>query len=250
MNMGKKAILKFFYYMIAFVLVCQLAGCAGQGEPTTNDADRQRIINNYPELSEKKMESGVVSRVVDGDTLELESGAKVRLIGVNTPEVHGKVQPYGKEASAFTKRQLLGQKILLFPDVSDTDRYGRLLRYVFVAGQDVMYNERLVGEGYAQVMTIPPNVAYAELFLQKQREAREQKQGLWGETSSEDNAQTAPDESPSAPSCPNPIKGNINSKGEKIYHVPGASAYKRTVPEQWFCSEQEAKEAGFRKAMN
>ncbi|WP_082034261.1 thermonuclease family protein [Cohnella kolymensis] len=248
--MGKYSKLQVFKAAIACVLLWQLLGCVNPEKAADSDADRDRIIRNYPELADKKMEKATVARIVDGDTLELGGGVKVRLIGVNTPEVHGKVQPYGKEASAFTKSALLGETILLFPDVSDTDRYGRQLRYVFVAGQDVMYNERLVREGYAQVMTIPPNVAYAELFLQRQKEARENNKGLWAEDASVDQAPAAPSGTPAVPSCSNPIKGNINSKGEKIYHVPGASAYKRTVPEQWFCSEQEAREAGFRKAMN
>jgi micrococcal nuclease len=248
--MGKISKLQIFKALIACILLCQLIGCVNQQKPADSDSDRERIIHNYPELAERKMEKATVTRIVDGDTLELGSGEKVRLIGVNTPEVHGKVQPFGKEASAYTKAELLGRTILLFRDVSDTDRYGRLLRYVFIAGQDVMYNERLVQEGYAQVMTIPPNVAYAELFLQRQKEARENNKGLWAEDTSVGQAPAVSSGPPAAPSCPNPVKGNINSKGDKIYHVPGGSAYKRTIPEQWFCSEQEAQEAGFRKAMN
>lgn len=229
-----------------------LSGCAN-AETTAggSDDDLVRIEKRYPLLTADHAERETVKRIVDGDTFELGNGDKVRLIGVNTPETHGKVQYYGKEASSYTEKQLLGRSVVLYPDVSDKDKYGRLLRYVFVAGEDVMFNERLVTEGYAQVMTVPPNVAFADSFVKLQREARERGAGLWKKEAGNDEKETSAPETSSSetpPACPNPIKGNINSKGDKIFHVPGGSAYDRTKPEQWFCSEQEALDAGFRKA--
>ncbi len=122
----------------------------------------------------------LVTRVVDGDTIEIDGGEKVRYIGVNTPESvdpRRKVQCFGKEASAYNKKMVLGKRVRLEPDIEDRDKYGRLLRYVWLG--DTMVNEQLVSDGYAQVMTIPPNVKYVDRFKAAQTEAREARRGLW-----------------------------------------------------------------------
>jgi micrococcal nuclease len=129
-----------------------------------------------------------VTRVVDGDTIDIstsvEGRSRVRLIGVDTPEVHFGTQPYGPEASAFARRELEGEEVGLELDVQNIDPYGRLLAYVYLPdGQ--MLNETLVEEGYAQVATFPPNVKYQDRFLQAQREAREANRGLWGLSAAE-----------------------------------------------------------------
>ncbi|MDQ0286292.1 endonuclease YncB(thermonuclease family) [Desulfofundulus luciae] len=123
--------------------------------------------------------------MVDGDTVyvRLENGKeeKVRFIGVDTPESTREVEPYGKEAAAYTKKRL---------DVGERDKYGRLLAYVWLSPPEnddeaevwaKMFNAELLLEGYAQVMTVPPNVKYADLFANLQREARKVEKGLWGE---------------------------------------------------------------------
>src|SRR5690606_7166294 len=120
----------------------------------------------------KEAEQATVRRVIDGDTFETTSGQRVRLIGIDTPEVHGKSEPYGKEASAFSKQHLTERKVWMFRDVSDTDRYGRLLRYIFLQGDTDMFNERLVAEGYAQPYTYPPDVLFAERFVDAALKAR------------------------------------------------------------------------------
>lgn len=127
-----------------------------------------------------------VVRVIDGDTIEVDLTAggiaTVRLIGVDTPETVAPGQPvgcYGREASAFTKQLLEGQPVYLEKDVSETDRYGRLLRYVHLT-DGRMVNEVLVTEGYAQVSTYPPDVKYQERFLTAQAAARDAGRGLWG----------------------------------------------------------------------
>ncbi len=124
-----------------------------------------------------------VVRVIDGDTIEVDiRGAVhvVRYIGVNTPETKHPTQgiePYGPESSERNRQLLEGKTVYLEKDVSDTDRYGRLLRYVYV--DDVMVNAVLVEEGYAQVRTYPPDVKHVDLFLKLQREARVANRGLW-----------------------------------------------------------------------
>jgi micrococcal nuclease len=141
---------------------------------------------------------GIVTRVVDGDTIHvlLRDGPteRVRLIGIDTPEVHesdklkrdarqsgrskAEIQALGRLASEFTRRHLDRKEVGLGPDVQSRDRHGRLLAYVW---QDKkLFNMLIVTEGYAQVLTIPPNVRYADIFLACQREARQAKRGLWG----------------------------------------------------------------------
>jgi micrococcal nuclease len=125
--------------------------------------------------------TSIVSRVVDGDTIELGTGERVRYIGIDTPETvdpRKEVQCFGKEASVKNKELVEGKEVRLVKDVSDKDKYGRLLRYVYVG--DVFVNEKLVSEGYARVATYPPDVAYAERFIEAERVARENKLGLWG----------------------------------------------------------------------
>jgi micrococcal nuclease len=124
-----------------------------------------------------------VVRIVDGDTIHVRVGdrvEKVRYIGVNTPEVHHPTrgeEPGGRQASDVNRTLVDGRRVQLELDVRLRDRYGRLLAYVWVA--DVMVNAELVRLGYAQVMTVPPNVRYQALFLSLQRDAREAGRGLW-----------------------------------------------------------------------
>jgi micrococcal nuclease len=87
------------------------------------------------------------------------------------------VQCYGNEASDKNKERVLGKDVILEKDVSETDRYGRLLRYVWIEG--VMVNELLVREGYAQSSSYPPDIKYQSKFIEAQRLAREEAKGLW-----------------------------------------------------------------------
>jgi micrococcal nuclease len=119
---------------------------------------------------------------VDGDTIDMSINGqtqRVRLIGVDTPEVFGGVDCFGPDASDFTKSRLTpGLAVGLEKDVSEMDRFGRLLRYVYLP-DGAMFNEVLVAEGYAQAVTFPPDVKYQERFLAAQRMAREANKGLW-----------------------------------------------------------------------
>jgi micrococcal nuclease len=121
-----------------------------------------------------------VERVIDGDTIKLSSGERVRYIGIDTPETkHPKkpVQYFGKEAYEANKKLVEGKKVRLEFDVQKRDRYGRLLAYVYV--DDVFVNAWLVKNGFAYSYTYPPNIKYQELFVKLQKEARENKRGLW-----------------------------------------------------------------------
>jgi len=126
---------------------------------------------------------GIVVRVVDGDTIDVQLAdrvEKVRYIGVNTPEIHHPIkgeEPGGREAAVVNRRRVAGRHVRPELDVRTRDRYGRLLAYVWLG--DTMVNAELVRRGYAQVMTVPPNVRYQDLFLKLQREARDAGRGLW-----------------------------------------------------------------------
>ncbi len=132
-------------------------------------------------MDKKGAQQVLVKRVVDGDTIELETGEKVRYIGVDTPETVSpkkKVQCFGKEASAYNKQLVAGQRVRLEKDISETDRYGRLLRYVYLS-DGTFVNLKLVQDGYANVSTFPPDVKFSQGFVAAAREAREKKVGLW-----------------------------------------------------------------------
>lgn len=125
----------------------------------------------------------LVKRVVDGDTIELDNGEKVRYIGINTPESVDPRRPvecFGKEASAYNKELVEGKKVRLERNISERDKYGRLLRFVYLE-DGVMVNEVLVRDGYAFVATYPPDVAKQGIFREEEQSARNEKKGLWSE---------------------------------------------------------------------
>jgi micrococcal nuclease len=126
-----------------------------------------------------------VVKVVDGDTVHLEDGSVIRYIGIDTPEVvdpRKPVQCYGREASQENKKLVEGILVRLEKDVSDTDKYSRLLRYVWVtdeSGQEIFVNDYLVRQGFARSYSYPPDVKYQDQFREAEREARENSRGLW-----------------------------------------------------------------------
>ncbi len=122
-----------------------------------------------------------VTYVYDGDTIEVRiSGQeyRVRYIGIDAPESTYEHDPYGPEATAKNRELVAGKRVRLEKDVSEIDRYGRLLRYVYVG--DVMVNAELVRLGYAQASSFPPDIRYQALFARLQQEARAAGRGLWG----------------------------------------------------------------------
>jgi micrococcal nuclease len=207
--------------------------------------------------------------VVDGDTVVVEIAGqqfKVRYIGIDTPESvdpRRQMECFGKEASERNRELVEGMTVGLEKDVSETDAFGRLLRYVWLDGR--LVNARLVTEGYALASTYPPDVRYSELFAELQTEARTAGLGLWGaqcdSPATTTGAETATQPPPGGATCEfsnstDPgIKGNISFRtGEKIYHVPGGEFYENTQinpqdGEQWFCTEAEAVAAGWRRSM-
>lgn len=120
---------------------------------------------------------GIVSHVIDGDTIELEGGERVRYLGINTPE---KGRPFSTEATEANKKLVAGKEVELELDVQTKDQYGRTLAYVWVG--ETMVNLKLIRLGYANAYTVPPNVKYKDQLLAAEREAREAERGLWAPT--------------------------------------------------------------------
>lgn len=122
----------------------------------------------------------IVTRIIDGDTIELSTGERVRYIGIDTPE---RYECFFQEAKLANEKLVLNKKVRLVKDISQNDKYGRLLRYVYV--DKVFVNNHLVKEGYAYVSTYPPDVRFQELFIQSQQLAREKQKGFWFESACE-----------------------------------------------------------------
>ncbi len=197
----------------------------------------------------------LVTRVVDGDTIKLSDGRAVRYLGIDTPEsVDPKkpVQCLAEAASAKNKELVLGQKINLVFDQEKIDRYGRTLAYVFL--DEKFINLELVEVGLARAYPYAPNFLHKKNFAEAQKRAQQNQLGLWSgicqkyipPKTSATTANIPPDKN-----CP--IKGNLSSSGEKIYHLPEQKYYNNTridsnAGEKWFCSETEAVGAGFRKS--
>jgi len=227
---------------------------ATSSTPAVTIGQASPLVGETPPATERAQ----VTRVVDGDTIEVSmAGAtyKVRYIGVDTPETVDPRRPvgcYGREASERNRQLVEGKTVALEKDISETDDFGRLLRYVWVDGE--MVNAELVREGYAIASTYPPDVKHQELFLSLQREAIGAGLGLWGPACASPTVPAATGACEYSDTAQPVIKGNISqSTGEKIYHVPGGEFYDKTVVdeaagERWFCTEQEAVAAGWRRS--
>ncbi|MHB8918681.1 MAG: thermonuclease family protein [Desulfocucumaceae bacterium] len=167
--------------VIIIIVIILLAGCSGSGVNTGRAGSAGKA--SVPPGGEGRNWVRV-ARVIDGDTFEIANRGKperVRLIGVDTPESvkpDSPVEPYGIEASKYTKELIGGKMVRLEFDVQERDKYGRLLAYVYLE-DGTMVNAKLLEEGMAVIMTIPPNVRMADTFLKIQRKAREEKKGLW-----------------------------------------------------------------------
>ena len=151
--------------LAALLAALALAGCS---EPAADSATSGELTGAR------------VTKHTDGDTLWLSGIGKVRLIGIDTPEVYGEAECYGREASAFVERTVpLGSQVRYRLGVDERDRYGRALAYVWLPDGRFL-NRLLVARGYAQPLTVPPNVEYQDVFVRVARSAREAGRGLWG----------------------------------------------------------------------
>lgn len=203
-------------------------------------------------------------RVIDGDTIKVKINGKeenVRFLLVDTPETnHPRMsgpQPFGPEAKEFMEEFAAGGKLELELDVSERDRYGRLLAYVYVDG--VSAQEELLKRGLARVAYIyPPNTRHVDPYQAIQKKAQAEGVGIWSvenyaqedgfypEYIEDPDAKKTTDKNAVTQNCT--VKGNISSSGEKIYHIETGAFYERTIPEECFNTEEEAEAAGYRKS--
>ncbi|MEK3988563.1 thermonuclease family protein [Robertmurraya sp. FSL R5-0851] len=254
MNVFKKVLC----VIILGSLLLGLSGCI----PSNNNNNQNssllgKEITNPEGL---KLISANVTNVVDGDTIDVMINNKeerVRLLLIDTPETKHPskpVQPYGPEASEFTKKALLGKQVKLEKDISERDRYGRILAYVWLDGK--MHNEALIEKGLARVATFPPDIKYVDPFLDLQQQAQINGIGIWSLENyvkengfTEQNSQVETNIGTSDLSCINKIKGNKNSK---IFHLPNGAHYNDVAGKNivWFCTEEEAQTEGYRKSKN
>jgi micrococcal nuclease len=182
---------KSIYVVLLFVLLC-LASCSKENfSINTQSGVRYKIPFGGKAVDYTNV---LVTRAVDGDTLQLETGERVRLIGIDTPEMHESDKLYrdsdrskqdietikamGRQSYEFTKRLVEGKRVSLEFDVEKQDRYKRMLAYVYLK-DGTFVNAEIVKQGYASLMTYPPNVKYADLFTKLYKEARENNRGLW-----------------------------------------------------------------------
>lgn len=228
-----------------FLLVVLLTGCGFSESIDTGGSNNQKAVE--------------VLSVIDGDTIKISYEGKetiVRYLLIDTPETnHPRLgeQPLGKEATEENRRLIESGEVTIEFDVGDRlDDYGRLLAYIYIDGKSVQ--QELLKTGHARVAYVfPPNTRYLDEFENAEQLAKDQAIGIWRfedyatERGFDSNAVSNEKESnvtSNSEECD--IKGNINNKGNKIYHLPGSSSYEQTNPESWFCSEQEAREYGFR----
>jgi micrococcal nuclease len=148
-------------------------------------------INSSSNYTINQNQDGVefskVSRVVDGDTVLLDDGRKVRMLNIDTPETVKENTPvmcYGKEASEYTKKILTGQSVSMISDKEKNDKYGRALRIIFLRGQDTAnveesINATLIKKGMARVGNYKPNITYEKQFKELEKSAKNNKIGVW-----------------------------------------------------------------------
>ncbi len=203
-----------------------------------------------------KQQTAYVVEIIDGDTIDIEidgSTYRLRYIGMDTPEIG---MPGYEEAVDYNRSLVEGKEVLLVMDESETDPYGRLLRYVFV--DDVFVNYELVRAGFAEAGFWPPDTSCSQSFAEVEKRSGSMRSDLVeviSETSiAEQSASGACPEGCTTPPQGCVIKGNINKEGVKIYHVPEGEYYEKTVispeyGERWFCTEAEAQANGWRKSM-
>lgn len=135
--------------------------------------EEKEVLDNPPdEFLEEEFQS--VKRVIDGDTIVLDNNEVVRLIGINTPE---KYQEFFTEATLKTKELIFGKEIVLEYDKTRKDIYGRTLAYIYC--EDIFINSELLRQGFAKLMTIPPNTKYAKEFKEALNYAKKEKRGIW-----------------------------------------------------------------------
>ena len=157
----------------ALIAISILAGCGSAPTLETCD-DVARATTRGGAESSTSSRGTLVQRVIDGDTVVLANGERVRYIGMDTPE---RGEPFFDEATDFNRRLVEGKRVGLVKDQSEVDRFGRLLRYVFAG--DILVNAELVREGLAEAKRYEPDVKFTDCFDALMQEARDGQRGMW-----------------------------------------------------------------------
>lgn len=173
--------------LVLLIVAVAAAGCSRSNA----DAPGRAVLSQT--TGSAAAGNAVVTKETDGDTLHVMINGvdeSVRFIGIDTPETHGRnglVECFGKEAAEHTASLLpVGTAVRIVRDAEARDRYGRLLAYIYRAKDNLFVNLALARDGYADVLTFPPNVAHADEFVAAVREARDANRGLWGKCGSAD----------------------------------------------------------------
>lgn len=186
----------------------QEATTPAQTEAT--QAEEQKVQSTEEVVNNQEISK--VAHVVDGDTIKLENGQVVRYIGIDTPETvdpRKPVQCFGKEASDKNRELVEGKEVRLEKNVSETDKYGRILRYVYIG--DTFVNDYLVRNGYAHSYSYPPDVKYQDQFRKAEEEARSNKRGLWADNACK--TETTATTTPAPTTTTSPSSSNSSSTG-------------------------------------
>jgi micrococcal nuclease len=162
---------------LLLILPLVVLACTEEATPSDSDNGEQNNANvpaaGYP-LKPQNLTTARVTDVIDGDTLDLDDGQRIRLIGVNTPE---RDQPYYEEARGFLQGRVEGKQVEIEYDVERTDQYDRTLAYLWLGG--VLVNQEILTQGYANSLIFPPNQRYEEFFLLAEQSAQDAGIGLW-----------------------------------------------------------------------
>ena len=186
------------------------------------------------EVNEPLSEQAYVARVVDGDTVVLENGEKVRFVGINTPE---KWEYYYGEATQGLRDLVEYKLVILKRDVSDRDKYNRILRYVYLE-DDTFVNALMVDGGYAKAYHYPPDTLHYDQFLNIETQAKAEGIGIWNETASLDSDLGG-----------YPLGCNyVSSKSGEVYYSIECKYANRILVKNRVCfeSEEKAVAAGYR----
>jgi micrococcal nuclease len=167
------AVIAYFSFLLSYII--------NTDQTAQKTQEPEEVIqgqNTSTETPKSVRTTATVTRIIDGDTIQLSTGEKLRYIGIDTPELSGKDACFAQEAAQKNSELVLNKKVELEKDVSEKDRYGRLLRYVYI--EDKMINYELVSQGYAFASKYPPDIKNQELFEKAQEQAHSQKRGFWG----------------------------------------------------------------------
>ncbi|WP_099321511.1 thermonuclease family protein [Anaerococcus sp. Marseille-P3625] len=187
-------ILKRNKILAKFLIFCLLGVLAFFNKNFTDDSDISKDFSANNDDNFYQMAK--VTKVIDGDTIKVDIDGKVykvRFIGINCPEIGENEEFFGKEAYEFSKEKLDDREIFLQKDVSETDKYGRLLRYVWLEKpkdlnnptkneiRDLSINGILVREGYAKANYYPPDTSYTEFLKEIEKQAKKENLSMWNE---------------------------------------------------------------------